>query len=365
MSDMIPIARPLLPPVERLAPYLAEIDSRRTYTNFGPLTLRLEERLAARFGAPAGGACTTVNATLGIAMALMAQAPPPGSLCILPAWTFGASAHAALAAGLEPLFVDCDPASWVVDPAAVRAAIRAAPRPVGALMVVSPYGAPLDYTGWCDLAAAEGIALVFDSAAAFDTAVAPRYPAVISLHATKVLGSGEGGVILCTDPEIAAHARRIANLGFRGSRSAQVRAFNGRLSEYHAAVGLASLDAWDEDRARWMGVAAAYRRQLDPLNGVRVQEAWGQGWIGSTCVIEIAEGDGHATGQALAARGIDTRRWWGDGCYLEPAFAGYGRAPLIHTPGVARRTLGLPYYVDMPEASVSAVGLALAEALRP
>src|SRR5262245_45514864 len=106
---MIPIMRPLLPSAEQLLPYLTRIDGARIYTNFGPLANLLEGRLATRFGLPDEGVVTVANATLGLALALAAQDPPPGSLCVLPAWTFVASAHAAVMAGLTPYFVDVDP----------------------------------------------------------------------------------------------------------------------------------------------------------------------------------------------------------------------------------------------------------------
>ena len=98
--------RPKLPSADRLAPYLKAIDASPLYTNFGPLALSLEGRLAEHYGLNEGTVATVANATLGLAIALAVQQPPPGTLCAMPAWTFVASAHAAVMAGLVPYFVD-------------------------------------------------------------------------------------------------------------------------------------------------------------------------------------------------------------------------------------------------------------------
>jgi dTDP-4-amino-4,6-dideoxygalactose transaminase len=111
----IPIMRPKLPSADRLAPYLKSIDASRLYSNFGPLTLSLEDRLAEHYGLNQGTVATVANATLGLAIALAVQQPPPGTLCAMPAWTFVGSAHAALIAGLVPYFVDVDPETWALD----------------------------------------------------------------------------------------------------------------------------------------------------------------------------------------------------------------------------------------------------------
>src|SRR4030081_711330 len=104
-----PVMRPKLPLAERIAPYLKKIDSTRIYSNFGPLNLSLEERLAAHFGVQKEMLTTTSNATQGLTLALTTLGARPGTLCVMPAWTFIAAAHAAIAAGLTPYFVDFDP----------------------------------------------------------------------------------------------------------------------------------------------------------------------------------------------------------------------------------------------------------------
>src|SRR5256885_1617894 len=112
---VLPVMRPKLPAADRVAPYLQSIDTARVYSNYGPLTLSLEDRLAEHYRLASGTVGTVANATLGLAIALSVQHPPAGTLCVMPAWTFVASAHAAVIAGLIPYFVDVDAATWALD----------------------------------------------------------------------------------------------------------------------------------------------------------------------------------------------------------------------------------------------------------
>src|SRR5436305_952076 len=130
--------RPKLPPAERLTPYLQSIDASRLYSNYGPLTLTLQDRLAAHYGLNPGTVATVANATTGLAIALAIQHPPRGTLCVMPAWTFVASAHAAVMAGLTPYFVDVDADTWALDVERISEEIARAPAQVGAVVPVMP-----------------------------------------------------------------------------------------------------------------------------------------------------------------------------------------------------------------------------------
>ena len=185
--------RPKLPSADRLASYLNSIDASRLYSNFGPLAISLEERLAEHYGLNHGTVAMVANATFGLAIALAVQHPPPGTLCAMPAWTFVASAHAAVMAGLVPSFVDVDPETWALDPDKLLEELARAPAPVGAIMPVMPFGLPLDMPAWESLRSRTGLAVVIDAAAGVDFVVPSAVPSVVSLHATKALGTGEGG----------------------------------------------------------------------------------------------------------------------------------------------------------------------------
>ena len=342
----IPIMRPRLPFVDRLLPYLKQVDTSRVYTNFGPLTRRLDERLAAHFG-PSCAVSTTANATLGLALALAVQEPRPGTLCAIPGWTFVASAHAAWMAGLVPYFVDVSAETEALDPRTIADEIRRAPGTVGAVMPVVPFGCPIDVAAWDDFRMKTGLAVVIDAAAGFDSLASSGTPAIVSLHATKVIGVGEGGVVVCRDASLVRAIQIRANFGFDRRREATVPATNAKLSEYHAAVGLAALDEWPETRQEWMTAVQTYRKALGGTSRAQFQCGFGERWVTSTCLVNLGEPGATRAEAALTAADIDSRRWWGDGAHAHAATAACPRAALPVTEALARTTIGLPLYRDM------------------
>ncbi|MGA0601680.1 aminotransferase class I/II-fold pyridoxal phosphate-dependent enzyme [Caulobacter sp. KR2-114] len=356
------MARPQLPTAQALAPYLRRIDEARWYSNFGPLLTAFEARLAARF-APGTEIVTCANATQGLALCLQALSLPPGSLCAIPAYTFVATAHAVAAAGLTPWLLDVDPQNWTLQPHAVRAALAGAPGPVSAVIVVAPFGLMPDLAPWLALRAETGIAVVVDAAAAFDALNAAPLPAVVSLHATKALGIGEGGFLATEDADLARRVRELTSFGFRGARESQMPATNAKLSEYAAAVGLAALDAWPHDRLRWLRAARGLRAAMTHLPQVVFQEGWGLSWATSVCCVRLPDGAADAVARDLAAAGVETRAWWGRGCHTHPAFAGCPRGDLTQTDRLGSAVLGLPFRVDLDHAQTGRIAAALAQSV--
>jgi dTDP-4-amino-4,6-dideoxygalactose transaminase len=119
IPEPLPVLRPRLPSAAEILPYLQAIDEARWYSNYGPLVTRLEQQLARRLGMTTGGVVTTASATAGLTAALLARRAPAGSFCLMPSWTFAATAHAARAAGLIPWFHDVLRSTWALDPGAV------------------------------------------------------------------------------------------------------------------------------------------------------------------------------------------------------------------------------------------------------
>lgn len=353
--QMIPVMRPKLPVVERITPYLQRIDASRIYSNFGPIARALESRLAEFFGLPVGSAISVANATLGITLALSAQHPKPGSLCVVPAWTFAATAHAATLAGLTPYFVDVDPVTWALDPDTVVDEIARAPATVGAVVPVIPFGRPIAVSAWDDFRGRTGLAVVVDAAAAFDSLIPGQIPAVVSLHATKVLGVGEGGFIVSSDVDLIKDLQARANFGFFRSREALVPATNAKLSEYHAAIGLAALDEWTSTRAEWVRVARAYDEAFAGSNRVQLQTGLGASWVTSTCVVDVADDGAERVERALSAAQIETRKWWGHGAHAHPATAQLPRTEVPITESLARSTIGIPFYRDLERGAIERI----------
>lgn len=364
--SQIPVHRPLLPAADRLLPYLRRIDETRWYTNFGPLLAEFERRLGEHFDIPHDHVASFANGTLALTIALRAFDPPAGSVCLMPSWTFPAAAGAVLAAGMIPGFVDVERDGWALTP---RRALSAAERAgnVGALIGISPFGNPVDRIAWDRFTAATGIPVVIDAAASFDTiascpALCPgRTPLMVSLHATKPFGIGEGGLLIATDGDFIGRCRRLANFGIEPDRSVGETGVNAKLSEYAAAVGLAALDEWPGTRRRWAHRTAQYRRRLAEIPGIALSPRYGEGWVSSYCNVELECG-AQAAADRLARAGIATRRWWGSGCHAQPAYRRFLLDPLPVTDRLAETVLGLPFFVDMTDDEIASVVDALAGA---
>jgi dTDP-4-amino-4,6-dideoxygalactose transaminase len=202
-----------------------------------------------------------------------------------------------------------------------------------------------------------------DAAAAFDTLRDARLPAVVSLHATKVLGMGEGGFLATDDPAYALRLRQLTTFGFNGSRESILPATNAKISEYTAAVGLAALDAWPVDRLRFLRTAQMLRIALMGVPQVGFQAGWGADWVTSVCAVALPQGSAQTVAEALGARHVDTRRWWGEGCHRSPAFADCRREALPVTERLAASTLGLPFSIDLEVGEIGRIAEALRVAL--
>jgi dTDP-4-amino-4,6-dideoxygalactose transaminase len=352
---MIDVMRPKLPAAPQLAPYLEKIDLARIYTNFGPLALTLENRLAAHFGFPTGTVSTVANGTLGLMLALMAQGAVPGTLCAMPGWTFVASAQAAILAGLVPYFVDVEPATGTLDIEILASVIARAPGTIGAVMPVAPFGLPIDVRAWDHFRSRTGLPVVIDAAAGFDALRPGETPSVVSLHATKVLGAGEGGFVISADTALIRQIRVRSNFGFAGTREAILPAVNAKLSEYHAAVAHAALDEWEIARGEWFACSEAYRRAVRPLAAVELQPRFGESWVGSSCVVRVPNNCAERVERELLCKQIATRRWWGNGAHAHPIMKNYPRAQLPITEALVRATIGLPLYRDIAVADIEYV----------
>ena len=366
----VPVARPKLPDADTLLPLLRRIDASRVYANWGPLNAELERRLSERFNA---SVVTVSTATDGLTCALRAAledkpAPQRRGLCLMPSWTFVATAHAALIAGLTPFFLDVEEHNWTLTPERVRAALTRRPSswpdlPISAVVTVAPFGLPVDPAPWDEFAARTGIPVVIDAAAAFDATRVGAAPVIVSMHATKTVCAGEGGFVATTDADLARRVKRAANFGFFGARVAEVAGLNAKLSEYHAAVGLASLADWPPRRAEYLAAGASLRAALEPL-GCAFLPGFARDWVSSTCVLRLPPG--RRAGDVALALGLDsvaTRAWWGAGCHAHPAFAGLPREDLPVTARLADSTLGLPFFPDMEEADLAGIAHAMARAL--
>ncbi len=360
-----------------MLPYLRRIDAARWYSNFGPLVGELESRLASSFVAanPEGVYVATVaNATAGLELALSALNLPVGARVLLPALTFVATAAAVQRAGHVPVACDVDPENWLLTPQIAAEVVRS--RSIDVVMPVATFGVSVDAVGWQRFSIETGIPVIIDAAAAFgNQRTLAGLTAVYSMHATKPLAAGEGGFVVSASASMVKRIHRLSNFGINLGDVASVpvgvvtqSGTNGKLSEYHAAVGLASLDRWQMLANRRLDLARRYLGRMREVTGsdvVQVQ-AGSDFAVRSTLCVAFADDRVCSTvRELLARRGIASRTWY---CPLipdHPAFRGSADGiDLTVARRLSGRLMGLPFFPAMSDPQWQEVCEVVAEGVR-
>ncbi|MFM6989866.1 MAG: DegT/DnrJ/EryC1/StrS family aminotransferase [Rhodoferax sp.] len=357
----IPLLKPTLPHAGELLPYLQRIDSTHWYTNFGPLQAEFLHELItlqAQLDSQDVHGLLAANATLGLELALASLNLAPGSHVGVPALTFAATATAVQRAGHTPLALDVDPDTWLLTPDCVSAH---AVSQIDAIVPVSTFGMPQDASRWSSWSRIHGKPVVIDAAAAFGAQkTAPDITVVFSLHATKTLSSVEGGLVVTQNAPLADRMRAMTNFGF-GLEAPSV-ATNAKMSEYHAAVGLAHLTLWPSQvRARQV-LLQEYKEALAPLTPGRLcfQQDTGL-YAPSLMPIRLKEPELRDRLEALcAARGIQTRRWYQPLVHQLPSMGSVKvLEPPIESENLAHTLLGLPFYPGLSPEELATIAEAI------
>jgi dTDP-4-amino-4,6-dideoxygalactose transaminase len=356
----VPLLVPRLPDTVKIVPYLRRIDAERWYSNFGPLWWEFREALEARLYVQTGASeihvAFTTSGTCAIELALRCRALRGRRYCLMPSFTFVATAHAVCNAQLIPYLVDVDPRSFVLTPDIARRALRRLPEQPAAVLVVSAFGAPPDILGWQAFERDEGIPVVFDAAGA--TTSLDRIgaqPVAISLHATKTLGIGEGGAVISANPALIERITAMTAFGcFSGSRTSEVRGGNYHISEYAAAIGLAALGGLDDKISKLRDVTMQYRERL-ANSSLELQDGIGERWVSGTLNVLMPEDRLAGALGRFDSAGVEWRRWWGLGCHTHPAFESAPALELPITTDVAPRLIGVPCHTELDPAQIDVV----------
>lgn len=266
-DKLLPIGQLYFPSWDRYEAAFRGVFERQYYTNQGPLTEALEEKLQQFLGVK-HAICVT-NATIGLMM--VAEAMELTGKVILPAFTFIASAQSLSWTGLEPVFCDIDLSTNQIAIDQISALID---KDVTAIMGVNLWGGSCNPNALTELADAHGIELYFDSAHSFGCTVDGvsignfGRAEVFSFHATKVLSGTEGGCICTNDDDLATRLRNIRSSYGAGRSVNVVKTANGRMSEAQAAVALMSLEDFPANQKNNEGLYQCYEKLLEEVPGI-------------------------------------------------------------------------------------------------
>ena len=380
-----PLIAPRPPRLSTLTDGLLRVEASGVFSNNGPEVQAFEREATAQLFGGVGDCLAVGNATLGLMLAIRQAVPArcggamprAGTLALMPALTFAATAQAALWAGLTPLIGDIEPSCWISDPAQEEALLARHGARVGVIVPYATFGTDLDLDRYAWLARRCDVGVVVDAAASLGTIDAAGrgfgtgapFAIVYSMHATKTFAVAEGGLIHCGDADRIASLRAMANFGFdpsgsSGARSATLPGINAKLPEVIALMARAKLTEIDALCEARTAIDAAYRAAL-PGFTMQAPAARRQATQFMPLLLPPAlVGHRAAIVAALAADGVGVGHYFSPHIGEQPLFRDV--AVIEPTPvadDVAARMLSLPITDAMTPADATEIAHRLVRAI--
>jgi len=333
MTDFIPVNEPLLDGNEKK--YLLECIETGWISSEGPFIKAFEQKFAARMGRKHGIA--VCNGTAAIDAAVEALGIGPGDEVIMPTFTIISCIAQIVRNGGKPVLVDSDPITWNMDVTQIEAKIT--PR-TKAIMIVHIFGLPVDVDPVLDIAKRHGLKVIEDAAEMHGQTYKGKPCgsfgdiSTFSFYPNKHITTGEGGMILTDDDDLAETCRSLRNLCFQpDKRFVHERlGWNLRMTNMQAALGLAQLERLDEfvERKRKMG--ALYTELLKDVTGLQLPLAKTEYseniyWVYGIVLDEALGFDAVEVMKKLAEKGVGTR----------PFFCPMHQQPVLIKMGVASK----------------------------
>ncbi len=313
-------------------------------------------------------AVTVNSGTSGLFLCLSALGIGPGDEVITTPFTFISSATSIIAVGATPVFVDIDPVSLNIDPGRIESAITERTK---AILPVEVFGNPAGLDKVREIAAKHDLAVVEDSCEALGSVLNGEKVgtfgtmSVFGFYPNKQITTGEGGMILTDDDDLADMCVSLRNQG-RGKGDQWLAherlGYNFRLSDVNCALGIVQLSRIDEIKTKRRQVAHWYLDELadnDHLVLPDEPEDCDMSWF--VFVVRLAEGccldQRDRILQQLARRQIQASNYFPP-VHLQPFIAeqfGYKKGDFPIAESVSERTIALPFYNNLPRRQVAIV----------
>lgn len=267
----VPVNEPVLTGNEKK--YLQECIETGWVSSEGPFVERFEQAVAAYHGRKYGVA--VCNGTAALQVAVEALRLPAGSEVLLPSFTIISCAAAIVRAGLVPVAIDADPLTWNMD---VRKLESGVTKNTKAIMVVHIYGLPVDMDSVRQVAERHNLAIIEDAAEEIGQTYKGKLcgsfgqVSIFSFYPNKHITTGEGGMVLTDDPDIAERSRSLRNLCFQPKQRFfhDELGYNFRITNMQAALGLAQFERLPEFIALKREHGRSYQRHLQDVPGLQL-----------------------------------------------------------------------------------------------
>lgn len=372
MQNFIPVNEPLLNGNE--IKYLSECVDTGWISSEGPFVKRFEADFAARVGRKHGIAVT--NGTAAIDAAIDSLNITVGDEVIVPTFTIISCLLQVVRCGATPVLIDCDPSTWNMDVNKIKEKITNRTK---AIMVVHIYGLPVDMNPVIHLCKIHGLKLIEDAAEMIGQSYRGKSCcsfgdiSTVSFYPNKHITTGEGGMILTDDDNLAEQCRELRNLCFRpGQRFVHERlGWNLRMTNLQAALGVAQLERLDEfiQKKRWIG--QMYNELFADLKGVqfplnKTAYATNIFWVYGLILDESIEFNAREAISRLAELGVGCRPFFFP-MHLQPVFRQMGLFEGENYPvaeKMYRRGFYLPSGLALTENQIISVANALKKILK-
>ncbi|HEY5866899.1 MAG TPA: DegT/DnrJ/EryC1/StrS family aminotransferase [Candidatus Tectomicrobia bacterium] len=308
----IPVAAPVLNGNEKA--YVLDCLESTWISSSGKYIEKFEAAFAEFCGVQHALTCS--NGTTALHLALLALGIGPGDEVIVPTLTFVATANAVTYCGARPVFADCEPRTWNIDPASLEAKITHRTK---GIIVVHLFGHPVDMDAVLAIASRHGLFVVEDAAQAHGAECHGRRVGsmgdigTFSFFGNKIVSTGEGGMVVTNDQAMADKMRLLKNHGMDPQQRYwhPIVGYNYRMTNVAAAIGLAQLEQVEWQLQRRREVVMWYREYLQDAPGMtwQCEQEWARHvWWMFTVVVDkgCAQKRDQIMGY-LQERGIETR----------------------------------------------------------
>ncbi len=362
-NKAIPITRPTIPSIATLKKKYERVLKSGMITN-SKNVLEFESKLAEYLTVKHVVAVNSCTSGLMLSMKTLGLR----GKVILPSFTFHATAHAAVWSGLRPVFVDCNPQTYNIDPAEVKKAIT--PN-TSAIVGVHVFGNPADIDNLEKLAKKNRLRLIFDAAHAFGTKYKGKNVGsfgdveVFSLSPTKLLTTGEGGIVATNDNELAKRIRVGRNYGDPGTHDSEFSGLNARMSEFHALLGIESLKKIETNVLKRNKIALLYKSLLAHLPGITFQKIHKANRSSFKDFSILIDRDAFGLNRdklydALMAENIVVEKYFYPPVHLQKAFKKFNNTDqYANTNYISENALSLPLFSHMSDAIVKKICVAI------